>query len=145
METERIISRDGSLVTIRDKKGKLWLTKRVKRKKDSRRQFIQDAGWSVRHIPIRRIIERGDWLFTCSMRPEQFGAWRNDEEDDFNTLNGSDHSKRHCSLSPISDEYAKFFNDHKLWELYDIYNDFDKYSAAVKQVCMAFKIRYEGI
>ena len=144
METERIVSRKGSLVTLRDKKGKLWLTRREKKKKDPNRRKLTD-GWSVRHIPIRRIIERGDWLFTCSMKPEQFGAWRNGEEDDFNTLNGSDHSKRHCSLSPISDEYAKFFNDHKLWELYDIYQDFDKYREAVKQVCLAYKIRYEGI
>ena len=107
--------------------------------------MIRHDGWSIRHVPIRRIIEQGDWLFTCSMKPVQFGVWLNKEEDDFETLNGSQHSKRNCSLSPISDEYAKFFNDHKLWELYDIYEDFDKYKEAVKQVCLAFKIRYEGI
>lgn len=165
-----IVSREGSLVQVRDKSGKLWLTRRKKRRHDSRRR----KGWylrgkSVIYIPIKRIVEKDDWLFTCSLKPLQFSHtlfkdkelkgydknyWDNVSkeereafiEDDFVTLEGSHHSRKHCSLTPISDEYAKFFNDHKLWELFEInYKDFEKYEQAVKDVCKAFNVKFEGI
>ena len=159
------LKREGSLVTIRDKNGKLWLTKRKKIRRTKRRQ-APAAGWAVRHIPIKRIMEKGDWLFTCSMKPLKFGHWIEKQgeypelkkklskeeyeefikRDDFVTLNGSHHSKSSCSLSPISDEYAKFFLRHQLWNLFEVNgSDFDKYEEAVKKVCEIFNIKYEGI
>lgn len=138
------ISRNGSECVIRDSKGKLWLTRRQKSKHDSKRRKRKSR--SVIHLPIRRIMEKGDWLFTCSINPEQFSHWRDDDMDMFVTLNGANHSKKNCSLSPISDEYAEFFIKHNLSELYEInYNDFDKYALAVRKVCDAFKIKFEGI
>ncbi len=77
------------------------------------------------------------------MMPQQFDKWLN--EDMFITINGSQHSKENCSLSLISNKYAEFFNKHQLWELYDIYYDFEKYENAVKQICEAYQIKYEGI
>ena len=133
----QVISRKGSLVTLRDRTGKLWLTRRVKRKKDARRQW--KTSHSILHIPIERIVEKGDWMFTCSMQPLQFSHWEDDDR--FITLNGSHHSQRHCSLA-----YAKFFIEHKLWELYEVNGkDWEKYPEAVKKVCEAYKIKYEGV
>lgn len=164
-----IVSRKGSEVIIRDSKGKLWRTHRVKKRHNNRKGLIKEAFRSVRYIPIERVVEKGDWLFTCSMEPKQFSHWdepRNykdyaisDERwdemsekekekwmyEDFTTIGGSDHSRSNCGLSPISDEYAKFFIDKKLWELYDLYKDFELYEEAVKKVCEAYKVKYEGI
>jgi len=100
-------------------------------------------------MPIHRIVEHGDWIFTCKMEPQQFDKWLSgvyNPEDDFVTIGGSQHSKTHCSLTPISDAYAEFFNKHKLWELYDIhYQNFELYEEAVKKVCEVYKIQFEGI
>ena len=62
-------------------------------------------------------IKHGDWLFTCHMEPQQFDKWLN--QDSFQTINGSHHSKSNCSLTSISEEYAKFFIENKCWEFYD--------------------------
>lgn len=70
-----IIERNGSQVLLKNKNGELWLTKRIKRKNDSKRRKILNKGWSVRHIPIERIPQHGDWLFTCHMEPQQFDKW----------------------------------------------------------------------
>ena len=140
---KQYISRNGSECIIRDSKGKLWLTRRKKIKHDSRRQKPK-VGRAVKHFPIKRIMEKGDWLFTCSMNPEQFSHWIDD--DSFATLNGSNHSKKYCSLSPISDEYADFFIRHKLSDLFEIHDeDFDKYESAVRKICEIFKMKFEGI
>lgn len=140
-----IVSRHGSEVLLKNKDGELWLTKRVKRKKDCSRQFIMDKGWSVRHIPIKRIPQHGDWLFTCKMEPVQFDKWIDDEKDDFISIDGSHHSKINCSLSLISNKYAEFFIKHQLWELFDVHGQcFEKYEEAVKQICSVYKIKYEG-
>jgi len=126
-----IIDRLKSEVLLLNKKDELWLTRRVKHKKDSKRRKITNKGWSVRHIPIERIPQNGDWLFTCSIEPKQFDKWL--EEDDFITIDGSVHDKKHCSLKLISTEYAEFFIKHKLWELYEInFSNFELYEKAVK-------------
>lgn len=158
----QVLSRKGSLVILRDKKGKLWLTRRQKRKHDNRRR--KSIKHSVLHLPIHRIMEEGDWLFTCSLLPVRFGQWlpKNPKDynkseftktswekfmtDDFTTMEGGHHSKQHCGLKPISDEYAEFFNKHNLSDLFHLNdNDFNKYEQAVKEVCNAFKIKFEGI
>ena len=49
-----ILSREGSQVIIKDKNGRTWLTRRVKRKKDSRRRPVLKC--TVRYIPIRELF-----------------------------------------------------------------------------------------
>jgi len=161
----KLISRKGSKVILLTKDNELWLTHRIKRKKDYGRQ--KRTSRSVLHIPIKRIPKYGDWLFTCRMEPVQFGEWKiknpNDyscnkedysedewyrmwNEEDFITIDGSSHSRSNCSLHLISTRYAEFFIEHKLWELFEINNqDFNLYKSAVKKVCEAYKIKFEGI
>lgn len=157
---KEIISRDGSECVVRDKKGKLWLTRRKKLRHDTRRRKGKYA--HVIHYPIHRILEKGDWIFTCSMRPLQFDRitpkkydrsdfpsltdeqFKEFVEDDFVTMEGSHHSKKHCSCKPISDEYAAFFIKHELWSLYFLDRDWDNYEQRVKGVCKIFNITYEG-
>ena len=90
-------------------------------------------------------IKKGQWIFTCSMQPQQFDHWIND--DDFVTEIGSHHSLINCSLKIISDEYAKFFNDNELWNLFDEDDDnrWDKYENRLKRVCEEFDVKYEGL
>jgi len=64
-------------------------------------------------------IKKGDWLFSCSMKPLQFSHWTNGDLDSFETIGGSQHSERNCSLSPISEKYALWFIENKCWEIYD--------------------------
>ncbi len=54
--TMEIISREGSQVIIKDKSGRVWLTRRIKRKKDSRRRAI--SHYSVRYIPIKELLSQ---------------------------------------------------------------------------------------
>lgn len=139
-----IVKREGSQVTILTEHNELWLTKRVKQKKDSTRRVKRFK--SVRYIPIKRIPKEGDWLFTCAMEPRQFSHWEDLERETFETIGGAHHSKHGCSLNLITTKYAEFFIKHKLWELYEInYSQFDRYEEAVKLVCQAYKIKYEGI
>lgn len=85
-------------------------------------------------------MEKGQWIFTCSMKPLQFShierlnikkeefsdhwAKATDEEweifanDSFVTLEGSHHSKRNCSCKPISEEYANWFIKNECWNLF---------------------------
>lgn len=156
--TKTVISRRGSQVVVRDSLGKLWLTRRKKLRHDSRRRKNTRA-CRVIHLPIRRILEKGDWLFTCKMEPVQFdrtipvdrsqypnlsdSEWDIFKDDMFCTLEGSHHSRKYCSCTPISDEYAQFFIQHKLWELFR--NNWEKYEADVRTICNLFKIKYEGI
>ena len=62
MTTFKIISRKASLVTIQTLNGEVWLTRRIKHKKDSRRRKLTRK--TVRYIPIKRIPQEGDWLFS---------------------------------------------------------------------------------
>ena len=55
MKQLTIIKRVGSEVLILTKTNELWLTRRVKRKKDSRNRVLRED--SIRYIPIRRIYE----------------------------------------------------------------------------------------
>lgn len=67
-------------------------------------------------------MKHGDWLFTCRMEPVQFDAWANEDHNDFMTLDGSGHSAAHCGLHPVSERYAHWFLDNKLYEYYRFFN-----------------------
>ncbi len=120
-------------------------------------------------IPDYKKVQPGDWIFTCSMQPFQFKAFDEpkkesdydrskftDEEwerfskyDDFETMEGSCHSSKNCSLKIISAEYAKWFIDNKIWEHFDKENSidgetWDKYETKVKQLAEEAGIKYEG-
>jgi hypothetical protein len=58
----KIIKRKQSLVVLRDKKGKYWLTRRKKLKRDSRRRRNNRA-CTVVYVPILQIDERELHLF----------------------------------------------------------------------------------
>ena len=121
-------------------------------------------------------MEKGEWLFTCAMEPKQFSHFEracqecgrhyplevdvcshceielNRNTDDFETLDGSCHSVKHCSCSPISEGYAKFFIKNKLSDLYEELTDdvgadisFDAYREKVKGFCKEKGITFEGI
>lgn len=114
-------------------------------------------------------IKKGDWIFTCNMKPLQFShyemrdpkKWFEDDyyifenmtseekekwiKDDFITLEGSSHSKSTCGLNVISRNYAKFFIENKLWELYNEEEGFDNYEEKVKSFCKSKNIIFEGI
>ena len=81
-------------------------------------------------------IKKGDWLFTCSMNPVQFGEWENNEKfDGFVTLSGSSHSRRNCGLAIISETYAKFFIENKCEELFDRNScNWEDYEKKVKKI-----------
>ena len=51
----KTLFRLGSLVILEDRNGEIWLTRRVKRKKNVRRQIYSDAGTSVRHRPLAKL------------------------------------------------------------------------------------------
>ena len=110
---------------------------------------------------MEKNLKKGDWLFTCAMKPKQFshydernradyGEVENEEEflewckyDDFQTLEGSSHSQKNCSCSPISKEYAKWFLENEVDKLYE--DDFAIYEEKVKELCKKENIEYEGI
>lgn len=66
-------------------------------------------------------MKKGDWIFTCSMKPEQFGKWQ--DEDDFETIEGSGHNKNNCGLKPISEKYALWFLKNEFWLFFDYLNE----------------------
>ncbi len=120
-------------------------------------------------------IKEGQWLFTCSMLPQQFKQWKlidpktwfdtlsldyarfeksSEEEknnflyDGFETLNGSYHSKSNCSLKPISETYALWFIENKCNELFpddETSEQWEIYENKVKELCLKDGIEYEGI
>lgn len=71
-------------------------------------------------------MKKGDWLFTCSMMPVQFGAF--DGEDDFETITGACHSVKNCGLKPISRKYALWFLSNEIHKNYDELKDFKNLS-----------------
>ena len=64
----------------------------------------------------------GDWIFTCSLKPLQFHSFKDNELDDFITIEGSNHSRKHCGLNVVSEKYAKFFLENNLDQYYDKFN-----------------------
>jgi len=93
-------------------------------------------------------IQKGDWLFTCTMKPEQFKEWENDRYDGFLTLNGSSHARAGCSLQPISAVYARWFIDHKLWELFpgsEVKDRWGIYEEKIKNLAEEAGLDYEGV
>ncbi len=110
---------------------------------------------------MEKNLKKGQWLFTCAMKPKQFSHYNerdrvdyseveNEEEflewlkyNDFVTLEGSSHSQKNCSCKPISEKYAKWFLENKVYELYE--DDFGIYEEQVKELCKKHNIEYEGI
>lgn len=71
-------------------------------------------------------IKKGDWLFTCSMQPEQFGEWIGNEEIlDFVTLNGSSHAVHGCGLKKITKKYATWFIKNQMWQYLKFFKRLD--------------------
>ena len=125
---------------------------------------------NMKLTPEIKAIKKGQWLFSCSMKPLQFDSWdvknykdygirdrwdtlspEEKEEflfNDFHTMEGSHHSLVNCSLSPISEEYALFFIANKCDQLFDSSvegNYWDAYENAVRELCVLNNIKYEGI
>lgn len=113
-------------------------------------------------------LKKGDWIFTCSMQPKQFSHinidknrndydpmsdenWEEIKYDDFETIEGSHHSFKHCGCNKISEKYAKWFIEHKIWELLDSFIASSEeakwhfYEGCVKTKCRNHGIEYEGI
>ena len=86
-------------------------------------------------------MNKGDWLFTCSMMPVQFDKWIND--DMFETISGSDHSKKHCGCNPISRKYALWFLSNEVYKHYDELKDFSKLSP-LKRIDKFHYIKTQG-
>jgi hypothetical protein len=88
-------------------------------------------------------MKKNQWILTCSIQPKQFSHFINN--DAFECIDGSQHSKEHCGLKLISDEYANWFNQYKIWELYEKTQDFIKYENEVEKLCELNNIKFEGI
>jgi len=116
---------------------------------------------------MEKNLKKGDWLFTCAMKPKQFSHYTENNPDDyspdemtnefldwckfddFTTLEGSNHSQKHCSCSPISEKYAKWFIENELDKLYDPQEPdeekWENYERRVKELCIEVGIEFEGI
>jgi hypothetical protein len=108
---------------------------------------------STKEEILSKCVE-GQWLFSCAMKPDQFKSFINGSTDDFITMRGAHHSIAHCSLHPISEEYAQFFIKHELWSLYPepkegvtdeaFQNRWETYEKRVRDMCELHNIKYEG-
>ena len=94
-------------------------------------------------------IDKGEWIFTCSMKPKQFDYWDDEQEDNFHTIDGSYHSRTHCGLVPITKEYAEWFIKNECDKLFDpesnIEDKWDIYINKVKVLCERDNINFEGV
>ena len=90
-------------------------------------------------------VDKGEWIFTCSMEPKQFDHWV--DIDSFVTMEGSSHSRHSCGLVPITKEYAEWFIKNECSKLFDfnIENPWDVYIEKVKELCKRDNINFEGI
>jgi len=92
-------------------------------------------------------LKKGDWIFSCYMKPLQFKKWQDNEG--FETLEGTTHGISSCGCIPISKKYAKWFIDNNIDKLYNKHrekeNAFDLYELEVKSICIKENILYEGI
>lgn len=114
-------------------------------------------------------IQRGDWIFTCGLKPLQFKAWDDPKKmsdydeswkerpqverelffwyDYFTTMEGSHHSTSHCSCWQVSEKYALWFMEHvapiakNLWDGQDELMD---YHELVEQIANEHGIKFEG-
>ena len=89
-------------------------------------------------------VKKGDWLFSCGIKPKQFSHFHNDP-DSFETIEGSHHSVKHCSMGLMSEAYAHWFNENKVWTLFDEEDGFEIYKSKVKKLCKRHNVKYEGI
>jgi hypothetical protein len=112
-------------------------------------------------------LKKGQWIFTCSMKPLQFShidvltdddrkhwdmpdeKWETFKYDSFYTIEGSNHSKENCSCKTISGNYAQWFLKNEIHTMYDKFkgmeNSFTLYVADVQARCFEAGIEYEGI
>lgn len=98
-------------------------------------------------------MKTGDWIFTCKMQPMQFDSYIHKGED-FKTTDGSHHSIRHCGCNPVSKEYAQWFIENKIWEIWDEISEtnpeslstniWELYQERIEQKCKLDNITYEG-
>lgn len=92
-----------------------------------------------------RKVKKGDWLFSCGIKPRQFSHFHNGNPDSFETTEGSCHSVKNCSLGLMSDAYAHWFNENKVWELYKEEKGLEVYESEVKKLCGRHDVKFEGI
>jgi len=113
-------------------------------------------------------LQRGQWIFTCALKPKQFDCFDKEKDpshydrtkftdkkwerfskfDDFTTIGGSSHSVYNCGLNTISEKYAKWFLENKCDELYSndgSDNAFEIYEERVKSLCKEHGIEFEGV
>lgn len=119
-------------------------------------------------IAALKLLQKGQWVFTCSMKPQQFDsfdkeknpsnwnrpaftdeAWeRFSKYDDFTTMCGSSHSVFHCHIKLITEAYAKWFLENKIDEIYDTYKEqegqWELYENEIKRRCQEAGVEYEG-
>lgn len=120
-------------------------------------------------VKTLKTLKKGDWLFTCNMKPLQFDsfdpekkaenynrasftneAWeRFSKFDSFTTVEGSSHSVTNCSCRRISADYAKWFLENNIDSFFEQFKDEEDrwklYEAAVKEKCDEAGIEFEGI
>jgi hypothetical protein len=114
-------------------------------------------------------IKKGQWLFTCAMKPKQFNEWlpeknpqnydsfafvgeeweRFSKYDDFSTIDGSLHSEHNCSIHLVSEKYANFFLSYECDKMYvepfdETNNHWLIYENRIKRLCEEMNIEYEG-
>ena len=88
----------------------------------------------------------GDWIFTCSLKPLQFHSFKDNELDDFITIEGSEHSRKNCGLKIVSEKYAKFFLESNLDQYYNKFNiDFKTLSHLEKVNHSLFKRKKDDV
>ena len=113
-------------------------------------------------IEYLKTLKRGDWVFTCTLEPQQFDSFmpNNPEHFDrskftedawelfinygyFTTMRGN-HSTINCGCTRVSEKYAKWFNENKVYELYDQDESFDVYECKIRELCIRDGIEFEG-
>lgn len=76
------------------------------------------------------MLEKESWIFTCKMIPVQFDCFL--DNDNFKTLDGSEHSCKNCGCYPISKEYAMWFLSNEIHKNYNELKDISKLSCFKK-------------
>lgn len=115
--------------------------------------------------------KEGDWVLTCSLKPEQVkkiwfknptdyvrnsfsdSEWDVFSKDNFETESGNLHSFKHCSCKVISENYAKWFLGKQLFLKYPTQEEADLsemsrvelYEQIIIEEAKKDNIVYEGI